>query len=496
MIMRKSVVILPNNLGDVIMTLPVLQGLKTRDRDRVIIFFVEEGYEGGLLNSPFCDHVFRFRRKEIKKYLLEPRWHHGLTLLRDTIHTFRGDDSSEIDIVNLSQHDYTSYLTTLLKGDRASGRRFLPEGNHALPDAWSQYLYTIPFARRCNSMHATDVYCRIAGVHAGADEKRIILSSEECDRAAQFLETSGISLSGEKIVVLQPGAAFASKRWPPERFIALGKMLVNAGFRIVVTGAPAEHECAIGIAREIDSRVVVVAGHCSFRETIALLHHARCVVTGDTAIMHAAAALCRKVVALFGPTSPVETGPYGNGHRVIGGTCPHRPCFRAVCDDHQCMRSITPEVVYRCVREETPVDAVKNVYTTRLESGGYFLEGAAGAYYDTAVAGLVRSVFDEQYTGKADVDEEDRNRTLTFCGMCTEMEAELQGFLQSRQSAFLHNYEKRRAAATQIGGIAAFWTALLNIRLNSVPLLDPLEGIKESKAVVGQTRRQIMKGFN
>jgi len=241
---------------------------------------------------------------------------------------------------------------------------------------------------------------------------------------------------------------------------------------------------------------VVVAGHSSFRETIALLHHAGCVVTGDTAIMHAAAALCRKVVALFGPTSPVETGPYGNGHRVICGTCPQRPCFRAVCDDHQCMRSIAPETVYRCVREDIPARAGENVCTTRLESAGYSLEGAAGAYYDPVGAALVRSVFEEPYDGSVDLDDVVRSPTLTFCGLCKEMESDLQGFLQSQQSVFLHNYEKKRTAAAQIGGIAAFWTALLNIRLNSVPLLDPLEGIKESKAVVGRTRQKIMKGLN
>ena len=78
--MARYLVILPNNLGDVIMVLPVLEALK-RDNEAHVTFFVEEGFEGGVVNSTFYDELFLFSRKEIKHQLRSQEWRSGIKQL-------------------------------------------------------------------------------------------------------------------------------------------------------------------------------------------------------------------------------------------------------------------------------------------------------------------------------------------------------------------------------------------------------------------------------
>jgi len=57
------------------------------------------------------------------------------------------------------------------------------------------------------------------------------------------------------------------------------------------------------------------------------------------------------VVALFGPTAPGRTGPYGEGHVVIRKDMDCSPCFRKDCDTLECMKTISVEEVFEAVRE-------------------------------------------------------------------------------------------------------------------------------------------------
>ncbi len=86
----------------------------------------------------------------------------------------------------------------------------------------------------------------------------------------------------------------------------------------------------------------------------ALLEFACLLVTNDSGTLHVAAAVGTPVVALFGPTSPVRTGPYGKGHRVVTHDVPCRPCFSRVCRYRvplACLAGISPDQVLEAVRE-------------------------------------------------------------------------------------------------------------------------------------------------
>jgi 3-deoxy-D-manno-octulosonic-acid transferase/heptosyltransferase-1 len=94
------------------------------------------------------------------------------------------------------------------------------------------------------------------------------------------------------------------------------------------------------------------AGETSLRELAALYKEASVLLTTDSGPMHLAAAVGTPVVALFGPTSPARTGPYGEGHIVIRKDMDCSPCFRKACDTLECMKTIGVEEVFQAVRDK------------------------------------------------------------------------------------------------------------------------------------------------
>lgn len=120
----------------------------------------------------------------------------------------------------------------------------------------------------------------------------------------------------ERAVVVHPGAAFASRRWPAQRYAAVAKWAGAQGFDVAVTGSPAEAELAHAIAAAAGSTVTVLAGRTSLLELAALVSDARLVVSGDTGVAHLATAYRTPSVVLFGPVAPQLWGPSTSGPHV------------------------------------------------------------------------------------------------------------------------------------------------------------------------------------
>lgn len=497
--MKRYIVILPNNLGDVIMALPMLSALRQQS-ECFITFLVEEGYEGGLQKSRLCDRIVTIPRKSIKNALTGNGWTHGIADLDRVIASAWGEGAETI--INLSQHSYCSYLASCFTASDKRGRHFLPEGNHAVNDVWSRYLYAIPYSRRSNELHASDVYCRIAGVTYLRDGDTLMtIDKNETDLLDKKLYGLGI-VPSNKLILLQPGAAWESKRWPEQHFFELGKKLTHAGYRCVITGAPIEATLTECIASGIGSGACSTAGKLSFRETIVLCSKACAVVTGDTALMHAAAALQIKVVALFGPTSPVETGPYGDGHTVLCGTCSKSPCFSTICSSRECMLSIKPEDVYCCITDADHQCASVNQMITRLEDGCYRLvqmNKIGNGLTDKAESYLTRRLCGDTPAADGIEGEElktAKRTTIRCIQHCIQMEQSLTRYRISKDTSALSYYEQIRLSLAELIGLGSFWNAYLNTGLNSVPLLDGEAALDATISTIRETRNALMKAID
>jgi ADP-heptose:LPS heptosyltransferase len=145
---------------------------------------------------------------------------------------------------------------------------------------------------------------------------------------------------------------WTSKTWPPDRYAQLMHRLGDE-FRVpmVITGGPGEVAQAEELLRLLGPRIAAsLVGKLTLEQALCLYRRARLMVTGDSGPMHAAAALGTQTVALFGPTLPERTGPWGKGHIVIQE---QRPTFHhAYLSDHdrKYIRAIGVQVVYDAVR--------------------------------------------------------------------------------------------------------------------------------------------------
>lgn len=178
------------------------------------------------------------------------------------------------------------------------------------------------------------------------DEGRCRYVVTEPERQAARRLLGSLGLDGRPFAALHPGANWAHKRWPAERFSALGDRLAAAGAAILVTNGAEDAALADTVAGAMRQPARRLPAGTPLRASAACLEQAQLVVTNDTGIAHVAAALKRPLLALFGPTSPAYTGPLGEVSRTRvlhhPGCCPAHPCL-SESPPHEGMASISVE---------------------------------------------------------------------------------------------------------------------------------------------------------
>jgi heptosyltransferase-2 len=128
---------------------------------------------------------------------------------------------------------------------------------------------------------------------------------------------------------MAPGAAYGpAKRWPLERFEELARALRKRGVPVVVLGGASEGPLGAALA---SAGAMDLTGRTTVLEAIGVLARSRALVTNDSGALHLGRAAGTPVIALFGSSSPVWTGPRPEEGTVIGVDLPCRPCFRRNC---------------------------------------------------------------------------------------------------------------------------------------------------------------------
>jgi heptosyltransferase II len=150
-----------------------------------------------------------------------------------------------------------------------------------------------------------------------------------------------------KLLGINPGASYGSaKRWYPEEFALLAKFL-SKDYDIIIFGSSKEVE----IAKDIENCLILegidnfqnFAGKTSIAELTQLVSNIDLFITGDSGTMHIAAAFQIPTVAIFGPTSEIETSQWMNKKSlIVKKDLECQPCFKRVCPlkHHKCMRDI------------------------------------------------------------------------------------------------------------------------------------------------------------
>ncbi|MEJ2670739.1 MAG: lipopolysaccharide heptosyltransferase II [Deltaproteobacteria bacterium] len=328
-VVRRVLVRTPNWVGDAIMSLPVLTGLKR-------LFPLSEIT---VLAVPRVASLFTAQRgvMEIIRYpsgrgkwqvLWEMRGHYDVALaLPNSMEAALG-----LWLVGVpSRVGYNTDARRPFLKEAVSGRRHL------------------------NGLHTVFYFLgllKALGGLATFTPPTLYLESEEIDSAAQFLAEVDLPGNGPWIG-MSPGATYGpAKRWPPERFAALGRALQQEfGARLLLLGGNQERPVADQFKKHLKEPVVDLVGRTSLRQALGVLSQIRVLVTNDSGLMHAAAALSVPQVSLFGSTDPVATGPFSPLATVIHHPLPCSPCFKRTCEmGYPCLTAISVDEVLAATR--------------------------------------------------------------------------------------------------------------------------------------------------
>src|SRR5205823_695324 len=162
------------------------------------------------------------------------------------------------------------------------------------------------------------------------------------------LESFGV-LPGKPIIGLNPGSTYGTaKRWLPERYAeVVQRVAAEHNAHVIIFGGRGEEALGRAIAGMLTAPHTVLSGRTIVRELMALIKHCRLFLTHAAGPMHIANALGVRVVAVFGPTNPQTTAPFGASHELVRHAVDCSPCLLRECPiDHRCMRGIQAGKVY------------------------------------------------------------------------------------------------------------------------------------------------------
>ena len=340
---EKILFVSTDRLGDLIWTLPSLEHVK-RQRPNAHISFLASRYAGAILEkNKAIDRLFKIERNSNPVF---ERLHFHWFILKwgkrppDVIFIFKGGFVAKKLIKRFGK---TSKIFS----------HFDLQGSH-----WDK-IHRVKLR-----LAVVEKYC---GPYKGTPWPKLHLDSLFLEKAKTRLNKLGLNEKG--YFILHPGVnrlirthsiffpskkRFTPRLWPKQRWLELAKTLGELNMPFLVTGSGRELAVCREVAKAGKGKALDENIHPL--ELASLCFFSKGVVVCDTGPAHVAQAVGAPVVALFGPSNPEITGPFGpsNKIRILTSNVPCRPC-RGIkedkCEDNICMKLITPEMVLEALNE-------------------------------------------------------------------------------------------------------------------------------------------------
>jgi heptosyltransferase-1 len=334
--MKRILIVKLSALGDVVMTLPALKALKAAWPEAKIDWLVEPASGELLADHQDINLLLVTPRSSAKKLFKSLHPLKAMALWRNFFKTLR---KVRYDAVLDFQGLFKSALNVkLARSPRKIGF------------AGGRELSSLPLTEKLPpydpERHALLRYLDLAA-HLGAkppegwaDKPYFDPRQEAYNKAETLLGPIGKA----NFIALSPGTRWITKTWPLANWEALVKLLIKADQFPVIVGGPAEREAGELLAK---SGALSLAAMTSLKVLAAVLAKAKMLITPDSGPMHLAAAVGTPGLALFGPTRPCRTGPFGNLFEILTPEIDCLGCLKRQCpkSPHNCLALITPEKV-------------------------------------------------------------------------------------------------------------------------------------------------------
>ncbi len=332
----KILILKPSSLGDVVQALPVLRLIKRHLPDSEVYWWIETHLAPLIEHDPDLAGVLHFERRGWSRPLNWLRFWQRLLWVR------RQEFDWVIDLQGLARSALFAWL--------ANGRVTVGLDT---PREAARGFYDYLVRRPSFYTHAVDWYLQVLPwLNVPADRPFQWLPPKPAI-AADVRRKWPVGAS--RWIVLQPGARWLNKRWPAEAYGSLARRFVDSDpdVRLAILGGIEDRPLGEVIARAAPQSCLDLTGQVSLPEMVEWLRLSTLMVTNDTGPMHVAAALGKPVVALFGPTEPRRTGPYGQLANALQLDLPCVPCLKPRCRyvrPFECLRAMSPETVFAASR--------------------------------------------------------------------------------------------------------------------------------------------------
>lgn len=342
---QRICLIKPSSPGDIIHALPVLRGLRRRYPDAHLAWLVATPFANLIEADPALDEVIPFDRRRFG------RIGRSLAVTRDFLRFLRELRQRRFDlIIDLQGLFRSGFLAAACGAKHRIGPR------EAREFAWVFYNHRIPGGDP--NLHAAARNYAVAHMLGFDDDPldfSIALTDEDRQEAAGLLAQAGLS-AGKPYVVLVPATRWETKCWPAQRYGQLADTIRKKhGLPSILVGGASDIDAGQNSVDASNGAAQNLCGKTTLRQLAALIDRAALVVTADSTPMHIAAAHGRPLIALFGPTNPNRTGPYGRTDDVLRLELDCSPCYlRKISQcphQHACMTDMTLETVARAVEE-------------------------------------------------------------------------------------------------------------------------------------------------
>lgn len=333
--MVKILILKPSSLGDVIQALPVLRSIKSQLPESRIYWWIDSNLAPLLEDDPALEGIVRFERR---RWAAPRHWGE----LWHSVHWIRRQSFDwVIDLQCLARSGIVAWLAN---GGLTVGLDDAREG--------ARGLYDLIARRPSFHTHAVDWYLQILPL-LGLDVRTDFEWLPSRPDIAAGLRCKW-PLDSHPWLVLQPGARWLNKRWPIDSFAELARQVTTRFPRshLAVLGGLEDAPLGATIVQAAGERCLDLTGKLTLTEMVEWIRVCQLMVTNDTGPMHVAAALGKPVIALFGPTEPQRTGPYGQVKNVLQLDLPCVPCLSSRCHyakPLECLRALPPERVFHAI---------------------------------------------------------------------------------------------------------------------------------------------------
>jgi len=335
------------NIGDILVTMPLLSALRRRFPRAYICLLTSPGQAGApgakdlITSLDWVDEILTYNAADLGS------WGRRKALLR-RLHTDHFDLFIELSqaLTPLSRALRNFALAKLIGVRSVVGVRM----RHQTIFARAQALH------RSWKSEADELYDILASeLHLEWPDQVLlpVLDEDRCLIARRLAEF-GIA-ADMPFVTMHVGAKRSTNRWFPERFAQVADFLQQAcGLPVILTGSMSDRAVVAEVSSRMKPPVRTLVGETTLLQTAALLERSVLYVGNDTGPMHLAAAVGTPTVSIFSARDyPALWFPLGGNHVVLRRDAPCSPCFKETCDrDLLCLAQITTSDVLDAAKRQ------------------------------------------------------------------------------------------------------------------------------------------------